>query len=269
MANTTLQKRKVKGLTSIAAFDKTNPSNELMMVLETPSTAEIDPGITELLGTTRSELGEEVIESVEIDGQQPVVSCVFPALTPQLLALRYMRQLEVGSDTFNIEKRIRVSKNAYPAALTGREGNGMPADQAGSKMSAIDSQGRSVPLTRIAFATIDPATDDDSFAQGADAALIISDNLIGYDVAYSLPQTIAEVLGVSEDPISELRLNFTVLMRDLKLFRVELPSVTVDREGSGAIPLGAGEMPLNFRVAYDGSTCTPIKYKFIEQLRAC
>lgn len=269
MANTTLQKRKVKGLTSIAAFDKTNPAAELMYVLETPSSAEIDPGITELLGTTRSDLGEEVIESVEVDGQQPIVNCVFPALTPQLLALRYMRQLEVGSDTFNIEKRLRVSKNSYPAAAAGREGNGMSPDQSGSVMSAIDTQGRSVQLARVAYDTIDPATDDDSFAQGADGAFKVSDNLIGFDVAYSFPQTIAEVLGISEDPISELRLNFTVLMRDLKLFRVEIPSVQVDREGSGNIPLGAGEMNLNFRIAYDGSTCTPIKYKFIEQLRAC
>lgn len=269
MANTTLQKRKVKGLTNIACFDKTDPANELMLVLETPGSAELDPGITELLSTTMSELGEEVIESVEISGQRPIVSCTFPALTPQLLSLRKLQQLNVSQDTFDIEKRVRVSKNEYPAAIAGREGNGMPADQAGSVMSAINQLGRTVPLSREPFVTFDPAATNDSFAQGADGAWKVSDNLIGFDIAYSFPHTVTEVLGLSENPILDLRLNFTVLMRDLRLFRVEMPSITVDREGSGNIPLSAGEMSLNFRVTYDGSTCTPIKYKFIDQLRAC
>lgn len=269
MVYSTLQQKKVKGLTSIAVFDKTNPANELMLVLPTPGTVELDPGITELLGTSMSELGEQVIESVEISGQQPVVNCTFPAMNPQLLSLRLMRSLDVSQDTFNIEKRIRLSKNSYAAAAIGKEGNGMPADQADSVMSAIDGTGRSVALAREPFASFDPSATDDSFAQGADGAFTVSDNLIGFDVAYSFPQTITEVLGLSETPITDLRLNFTAVMSDLKLFRVEIPSVTVDREGSGSIPLTAGEMSLNFRVTYDGSTCTPISYKFIEQLRAC
>jgi hypothetical protein len=269
MAYATLQQRKVKGLTSIAVFDKTNPSAELMLVLPTPGTVELDPGITELLGTSMSELGEQVIESVEVSGQQPVVNCTFSAMSPQLLSLRLMRSLETKSDTFNIEKRRRLAKNSYPAAATGEEGNGIVADQTGSVMSIVGSTGISTALARVAFDGFDTAATDDSFAQGADGAFKVSDNLVGYDVAYSFPQTITAVLGLSETPITDLRLNFTAVMSDLKLFRVEIPSVTIDREGSGNIPLTAGEMSLNFRVTYDGSTCTPISYKFIEQLRAC
>ncbi|MEO0373214.1 MAG: hypothetical protein AAF329_01045 [Cyanobacteria bacterium P01_A01_bin.17] len=264
----TLQQRRLKSISNMAVFDKT-VTPEVLMIVDTPGSAEVDPGIEELLSTTRSELGEEVVESVEINGQQPLVNCTFPGVSPVLLALRYGVKLRVQEDSFNIEKRVRVAQNAYPAATNGKEGFGMPADQELSRMTTVSDLGDRQELTRLTFAGFDAAGTTDSFAQGADGAWAISDNLIGSDIQYSFPHTQTEVLGLSEDPLSDLRLNFTAIMRDLKIFRIEIPSVSVDRQGSGPIPIAGGEMNLNFRVTYDGSTCTPITYKWIGQARAC
>lgn len=262
----TLQQRYLKGLTDCAFFDRST-SPETPIPVGKPSTAELDLGIEELLFESRSQLGERVTEVVTIDAQNPVVNMTFAGLTPPLLALRLGRQLVTSEESFNVEKTIRATLNTYPAATSGREGFGMPADQAASTMSKVNLLGDYTELTRVAFASHDPAVDD-TFAQGADGAFKVANNILNSDIAYSFPNTIASVLSIGEDPLTNLRLNMTVVLLDLRLFRVEIPSVTV-APAEGAIPIGAGEMSLAVRATYDGSTCTPILYKWIGQLRAC
>jgi len=264
----TLQQKKVKGLSAFTALDKTTLPGTLL-VLPTPTSPEIDPGITQLLSLTKSNLGEDVVESIEVTGQQPLISATFPAVTPQLLALRYMRQLEtVTGATVNFEKRVRLTTNTVAGAGVGEFGNGMAADQVGSKMSVLGTLGEATPLTRLADSGFDPVASTDSFAQSADGGFQVSDNLIGSDVVLSFPHT-QDGLEISESPISELDISMLVLMADLKLFRVSIPSVSVDFEASANIPVGSGEFALTFRAIYDGSSCVPIKYTFIEQVVAC
>jgi hypothetical protein len=263
----TRTEKKVKGLRAFTVIDKTTLPGKLF-VLPTPTAPEIDPGITQLLGITKNDLGEDTVESIEIVGQQPLLTVTFPSVTPQLLALRYMRQLEtVTSAPFVVEKTLRVTKGTYAGVATGKFGDTMTADQAGSKMSVIGALGEITPLTRVAFASFDAETDD-TFAQGEDGAFKVADNIIGSDVAYSFPFT-QNGLSVSEAPITDMDISMLVTMTDLKIFRVEIPSVTVDFEGSGAIPVGAGEFSLTFRPLDNGSTCVPIKYTFIGQAIAC
>ena len=145
----------------------------------------------------------------------------------------------------------------------------MTADQVGSQAWVLDGLGIPVALTRIAHATIDPATDDDSFSQGADGAYKFSENLIGSDVFYSFPLTNQSILELGEGNLDQLEVNITAVMRDLRLFRLEIPSCSIDFGGSGNLPLGPGELNLQLRVSYDGSTCTPIKYTWLDQVRAC
>ena len=265
-----LQNRKPRGLTGIGVFDKsTNPKTAYF--IETPGTAELDPGIEQTLNEERSELGEIVINSTTIDAQRPIVSVTMPGMTPTLLALRLGRKLETSTEPWAVEKRKRLTatNNTFVGAASGQEGFGMVADQTTSYGWVLSGLGIPTALTRQTHASFDPAITADSFSQGANGAYKFSENLIGNDIYYSFPLPGQSVLQIGETPLSLLQVNFTIIMEDLTLFRIEIPSCSIDLAGSGTIPLGAGEVPLQIRPTYDGSTCTPILYKWIGQGRAC
>jgi len=267
----TLQGRKLKGITDIAVFDK-SVSPKLAYIIDTPTNAELDLGIEEQLNETTSQLGEVVIESSMITAQRPILSMTLPAGSPTATALRVGRKLATATDqTSAVEKRIRLTatNNTKAAAITGQEGFGMAADQTGSLAWKLDGLGIPVPLTRIATATMDAEEDDNSFSQGANGAYVFSENLIGSDVFFSFPLTGLATLEIGEASLDLLEVNFTAVMRDLTLFRIEIPSASIDLGGSGNIPLGPGELNLNLRISYDGSVCFPIKYTWLGQLRAC
>ncbi|MBD1871934.1 hypothetical protein H6F75_00420 [Nodosilinea sp. FACHB-131] len=267
----TLQDRKLKGLTNIAVFD-TSVSPKLAYILETPTGAELDLGIEEVLNETTSELGETVIESSFISAQRPILSMTLPSGSPTATALRFGRKLQTAvGKTVAVEKRIRVTatNNIKVGAASGKEGNGMTADQALSQAWALDGLGIPVALTRVAHATINPETDTMSFSQGADGAYKFTEDLIGSDVFYSFPLTNQSVLEIGEDSLDQLEINLTGIMRDLRLFRMEIPSASIDFGGSGNLPIGPGELSLNLRIQYDGSTCQPIKIYWLGQARAC
>lgn len=266
----TLQTRKPKGITGMAIFDKSS-TPKVAYPIDTPGSAELDPGIEEILSETRSELGEIVIESAIIDAQRPIISATLPGLTPTALALRLGKKLETATGTSAVEKRIRLTatNNTYAGASSGQEGNGMSADQTTSYAWVLSGLGIPTALTRQTHASFDPAVTTNSFSQGANGAYKFSENLIGSDVFFQFPQSGLSLLQIGEASLDDLEVNITVVMRDLKLFRLEIPSCSIDLGGSGPIPLGPGEISMQFRVTYDGSTCTPINYKYIDQLRAC
>jgi hypothetical protein len=267
----TLQNRKLKGITDIAVFD-TGVSPKVAYMIETPTAAELDLGIEEQLNETTSQLGEIVIESSFITAQRPIISMTLPSGSPTATALRVGRRLQTATGkTVAVEKRIRLTatNNTKLAAATGQEGFGMTADQAGSQAWVLSGLGIPVALTRVAHASLDPAVTPNSFSQGADGAYKFSTNLIGSDVFYSFPLTNQNVLEIGESNLDQLEINFTAVMRDLNLFRLGIPSASVDFAGSGNIPLGPGELNMQMRVTFDGSTCTPITYTWLGQLRAC
>lgn len=264
----TLQRRKVKGLSAFSVIDKST-ANARLMTLPVPTAPEIDPGITQLLTLSKNPLGEDVVESVEITGQQALFSATFPALSPQVLSLRMGRQLEAATGmSVPFERRVRITSNTVAGVGTGEFGEGMAADQVGSTMSVLGDLGEITSLTRLAVAGFDPVATTDSFAQDANGGFQVSDNLIGADVSLSFPHT-QDGIQLSETPITELEIRMLVLLSDLTMCQVAIPSVNIDLEASGNIPVGAGEVPLTFRAVFDGSSCVPITYKFISQLVAC
>jgi len=267
----TLQNRKLKGITDIAVFD-TGVSPKVAYMIETPTAAELDLGIEEQLNETTSQLGEIVIESSFISAQRPIISMTLPSGSPTAMALRVGRRLQTATGrTVAVEKRLRLTatNNTKLAAVSGAEGFGMVANQTGSQAWVLSGLGLPIALTRQTHNTFDPAVTPDSFSQGADGAYKFSNNLVGSDVFYSFPLTAQSVLEIGESNLDQLEVNFTAVMRDLQLFRLEIPSCSIDFGGSGNIPLGPGELSLQLRATFDGSTCTPLKYTWLGQVRAC
>ena len=267
----TIQERKNKNIVGVAIFGITESPVDAY-IMETPTAGELDLGIEEQIYEDVSDLGEIVIASTDVIAQRPVVSMTVPSGSPQAIALRTGRKLKSSTgQAWAVEKKLRVTagNNIKAAATTGQEGFGMVADQAASAMWVYSGLGLTIPLTRQTHASFDPAVTPDSFSQGADYSYKISNNVVGSDVFFSFPLTNQNILEIGEEPIGQLAINFTSIMRDLKLARIEIPSASINLADSGPIPLGPGELSLQARVQYDGSTCTPIKYKWIGQARAC
>lgn len=267
----TLQNRQLKGITDIAIFD-VGVTPKVAYMVPTPTGAELDLGIEEQLNETTSQLGEIVIESSFISAQRPIISMTLPSGSPTATALRVGRRLQTATGkTVAVEKRLRLTatNNIKVGAASGAEGNGMTADQTTSQAWKLDGLGVPVALTRSAHASFDPVATANGFSQGADGAYKFSANLIGSDVFYSFPLTNQSILEIGESNLDQLEVNFTAVMRDLQLFRLEIPSCSIDFGGSGNIPLGPGELSLNLRITFDGSTCTPVNYRWLGQLRAC
>jgi len=268
MAVAAITDRRIKSnLTGMSIIEKSTGN---CLVFNRPNGVTIQTGIEERISETVSQLGERVIETVDIDAFQPVLQCNFPGWTPEGIAMRLGRKLETGSKTLYYQKTFRVTaaNQVQTAAGVGEEGNGIAADEAGSKASYLADLGISTPLSRVAVATFDPAVDLLSYSVGADGALSFSDDLIGATVSISIPYTVATTQYIGEGAFLEFEIFLTYIMRDLKIFQVRIPSATISL-GDGDIDLGAAEAPINFRITYDGSTCTPIEWQWIDQARAC
>ncbi len=261
--------RRVKGLTNISLL-ATNFSPAKLLVLGQPSSINIQLGIEERLTESRSLLGERILESADIDSFQPVLQATFPGWSPLSIAARLGRQLEVGSETFYFTRTFRVTtaNQNGTVALTGEEGFGIALDEANAEASYLKDLGQAFRLTRVADATFVPGTDTESFAVAADGAYQLSDDLIGSTVELRIPYTNASILKVGELPMITYDAVLTYVMRDLQLMQVVIPSLSLS-PADGDLDPGAAEAPLSFRVTNDGSTCTPVEFRWIAQARAC
>ncbi|MEM6838156.1 MAG: hypothetical protein AAF609_15035 [Cyanobacteria bacterium P01_C01_bin.120] len=168
------------------------------------------------------------------------------------------------------EKRIRVtnSNKAKAAVTSGQEGFGMAADQAESYAWLYDGLGNITPLSRIDTASFN-AANANTFKQEANFGYQFADSLVGSDVVFSFPLPSQSILEVGETPLDDLEVNFTAVTRKLDLFRLEIPSASIDLAGSGNLPIGSGEVSMQIRITFDGSTCKPVRYKWLGQVRAC
>ena len=269
MAVANIKNRRIKS--NLTGFSlKTLEATPRLIVADTPGTATINLGIEERISNTVSQLGERVIDTIDVDAFQPVVAVTLPGWTPEAIAMRLGRKLETGSKTLYYQKtfRITATNQVLAAAESGEEGFEIVADEPNSQASYLADLGISTPLTRVANATFDPATDLLSYSVGAAGVISFSDDLIGGTVSFSIPYTVANTQFIGEEAFVDFEMNLTYIMRDLKIFQIRIPSVSISL-GEGDLDLGAAEAPLSFRVTYDGSTCTPIEWYWIATARAC
>ena len=258
----------LKSLVGMSVKD-TRLSVSRQLVLPKPTALTLAPGITEAISRTRSDLGQIVIEDIDIEQEEPLISATFPRKTPELIAIRLGREVVSGNITAAIEKQFRVgaANKVGVAATSGQEGFGMAADQTGSIGSYLSDGGISVALTRVATASFN-AGNSAQFSQGANGAYQITDDMVGNDIHLSFPIDIASRPYLSETPFRDFSVTMVFIQRNLELMQVSFGAAN-PALGEGDLDMAVPEMPLSFRAVNDGSSCQLYSIYWLGQARAC
>lgn len=141
-------------------------------------TAPINQGIETEMRQRRNERGVNVLDFEQQNAQMPSLAITFSKWSRELIALMAGYQLADSTLSDALYMRtVRLNRNTLPAATTGKAGHGMTANQTTSEMVAYVG-GQQIQLTRAAFSGFDHAVDD-TFAQGANGAILVADNLVG------------------------------------------------------------------------------------------
>lgn len=257
----------VKGLTD--AVLKT-PAGTLL-VLPTAAGGVFNPGqeVQEIEGSSR--LGEVVILDTYAMGRKPTIKLDWKTKSLQLIGMQLGLSFEESTNvsTKVMSNGLRVTKNNYPEADIGFEGYGMIADQAESVAAYLSPGDLSVPLTRQAYGSFNAATPL-SFAQGPNAGMKYSNDLIGKYVAYEFPQTLANAVKLTQNDFSGFSMRMMCITVNREILEWNFPSVSVKLE-EGEINLAEPDMSLTFRVQDDGTDCVPygVVYKGLAQRRKC
>ena len=258
----------LKSLVGIS-FKDTRNSVARQLVVPKPTALTLAPGITEAIARTRSDLGQVVIEDIDIEQEEPNLSMTFPRKTPELIGIRLGKEIRSTNIDVSIEKSFRVNatNKTGAAAAAGKEGNGMVADQAGSIGSYLNDLGISTALTRVDTANF-AAGNVAEFSQGADGAYQITDDMIGNDVHLSFPIAIANRPHLSETPFKDFSVTMVFIQRNLELMQVVFGAVN-PALGEGDLDMATPEMPLTVRAVNDGSSCQLYNIYWLGQARAC
>jgi hypothetical protein len=167
--------------------------------------------------------------------------------------------------------QVRVVPNKFPALRIegdlGKEGHGMPANQAGSMASFLSDGGISTFLTRADFATFNAATPN-QFAQGVNGSYLVSDNVLGREVHFSFPHGLANAISLGEEPFRDFEMHLAFVTRSLEVGKLIIGKVSPSI-GEGDLDMGAPALPITFRVLNDGQNCQLYRVVWFGQARAC
>lgn len=246
------------------------PSGRLL-VLPTASGAVFNPGQEVQVIEGASRLGEIVILDTYTMGRKPEIQLQWKQKNITLLGMRlgleFQNRSAVNAKVMN--NGFLITKSDYLGATSGSEGYGMAADQEGAIAYHLKNDMTTEPLTRQPFDTFDANTPK-SFAQGENAAMKWSTDLIGRYVAYDFPHALGSALKLTEENFSAFSCTMMTIMTDRSLLQWDFPSLSVKLE-DGDINMNEPEMSISFRVQDDGSDCLPynVIYKGQLQRRKC
>jgi hypothetical protein len=245
---------------------------------EDPARVLVLPGVSEISKNFNIEVATQSVmtpggggirRTVYVDtvAEDPQFTFTFPAVTPELFAMRYGRALatETSVERYITNSNMEITGSAsYPASSTGQLGYAVAAD-APSEASYLDGE-ISVALTQVDFATIDQAVDTLSFAVGANGALKFTNDLIGKNVGYRIPATYTSVTGLGEGIFQNFSVNIMMIQNDRSVLVIDIPSASI-RADQGDITFG---QPLQLTVsALAGGRCTGEQITWLSEKDVC
>jgi hypothetical protein len=231
----------------------------IQRVLDTPKSAKLDLGLTEIERASVSQLGIEVIVARQITAQKPKVDVQFSGLTEEVWEILTGNLWQQSASVATYYGRNRFAKDlvTIPADTSGFEGYGVVQDAVG--IASVYKDGKSVALTQegySAFTGSNPLT----WAVGANGAVKFSTDTLQYQKSFRIPQTLTGVRTNSASQLKDLRLGFTVLDASLFVYRFDASSAQPILDGT-SVDFSADSQTVSFQIKYDGSTCQP--YTFI------
>lgn len=181
---------------------------------------------------TRTSQGRKSRAGSYVKGEMPELTISYTYIQPEMVGFQVGNQLATGTLDVGIPRYLEVTKNAYDGAASGFLFNGLAEDLVGVTASKLTDAGLSVSLTYSPYATFDEGVDD-SFAFGADGALLFSDNLVANrDVVMLLAPATVTGNVLSETLVGTHRLYASLIndQNQVTLFKAE--NVTPNLEGT-------------------------------------
>ena len=242
----------------------TDNATGIINVVPNPSKFALNTGITELKKQAASQLGVKVTSTTVIASEEPIITLSFATATALVAGMIMGRKFALQSIVSYVAKNnVLLSANSRAGATTsGYEGYGITADIAGAK-GAVFRANQNVALTYVTpYSTFSTSTTD-SFAVGANGALLFSDNLVGNPISYQIPLSAASRLALTADTAFDY--NVKVLFLDLAN-RVSLFEATSVKPVLGkTFDPSAESVDVELRVNYSGAFCAPYSFQYLTQ----
>ncbi|MGL5061093.1 MAG: hypothetical protein ACRC62_14060, partial [Microcoleus sp.] len=186
------------------------------------------------------------------------------------MALLFGHPLETEATTEAYYHSTFTAVAEKAAVVTGQHGFGMLADQAAGSASYIDATGKTVALTRQAFATFAPATVK-SYAQGANGAFKFSTDIVTgkFDVTPFVPYAAADTDRLDHDPFGlfEVWLQGVIQYKGKKeVYQIHFSEAQLNRQENSAIDPAQTPVSVNFR---DLSPTCVIDLRFLNRSVVC
>jgi len=258
---------KIKGAVDVSFFSLDETPGRVVVL---PSVSEISKNfnieVETLQAMTPGSGGVNRTVDVSTMSEDPQYTFTFPALTPELWAIRSGRRLETNASVLRYvtHSNFYVQANEYPARAAGDLGYAIAADANADASYLID--GISVALTQSTFAAFDPAVETLSFAVGENGAMKFSNDLIGKTVGYRIEATYSNVTELGEARYDRFGVNILMIQNDRQLVNVNMPEAFI-RLDQGDITFG---QPVQITVSpVTGGRCQAEYITYLGEKDAC
>jgi hypothetical protein len=226
----TVNQRTYVGISSLLMKRK---SDNVVLTWPVPNTFVLNTNIEQRIQEGRNSQGRKVRTGSYVTGEMPELTISYSYIQPEMISFNTGNQQASGTFGTFIPRLLEVSRDSYAADATGFLLDGVAADAAGATAS-VTRLGVSVALNRQPFATFDGTSpaNDDSFAIGADGALLFSDNLVTNRdvVAILIPNTVTGI-KLSDVLVGPHELYATMIDTRNKVSVFEALNVTPNIEG--------------------------------------
>lgn len=222
-------------------------SDGVVLTWPVPNSFVLNTNIEQRIQEGRNAQGRKVRTGSYVSGEMPDLNISYSYIQPEMISFNTGNEQASGTFGTFIPRLLEVSQASYPADATGFLLNGVVEDDANA-VASVTRDGLSVNLTRQPFATFDGTSpaNDDSYALGADGALLFSDNLVTANDVVSLliPHSITGI-KLSDILVGPHELYATMVDTRNKVSVFEALNVTPNLEGRSIDFGGEGmEIPL-------------------------
>jgi hypothetical protein len=240
----------------------TDNATGIIYVVPNPSKFALNTGITELKKQAASQLGVKVTSTTVISAEEPIITLSFATATAFVSGMIMGRKFALQSIASYVAKNnvLLTANSRAGATVAGLEGYGIVADVVGAK-AAVFRANQNVALTYIAYSGFSPSGTTDSFAVGANGALLFSDNLVGNPISYQIPLAAASRLALTAD---------TAFDYNVKVFFLDLANRVSLFEATSVKPVlgktfdpSAESVDVELRVNYSGAFCAPYSFQYL------
>ena len=241
------------GISSLLMKRKTD---NVVLTWPVPNTFVLNTNVEQRIQESRNAQGRRVRSGSYVAGETPDLTVSYSYIQPEMISFNTGNEQASGTFGTFVPRLLEVAQASYPADGAGFLLNGVTVDDANA-IGSVTRDGVSTALTRQPFASFDGASpaNDDSYALGADGALLFSDNLVTNKdvVAILIPHSVTGI-RLSDVLVGPHELYATLVDTRNKVSVFEATNVTPNLEGR-SIDFGSEGMEISLFLNNPPGTC--------------